>query len=401
MITVSPASRLRTLALPQGPAVVDALAPLSAALDGGPPLFLYAAGASRPQIPATVDAALPDDLALVVTTSGSSGRPKHVMLGRDALLASVGAAYEALGGPGNWLLALPPHHIAGVQVLLRALLGADEPVVMDLSAGFTANAFIDAAARMPATGEATYVSLVPTQLSRLLENPEATTMLAGFDAVLCGGAPTSSSIRERARAAGITAVLSYGMTETAGGCVYDGRPLPGSLVHIDNDRHVVLGGASVALGYLGEPELTADGFHVDADGTRWFSTADLGRLDDEGRLQITGRADQLINTGGIKVAPGPVEDALLRYVQDVRDAVVLGAPHPEWGEVVAAVVTLVPHAPHPPTVSDVRRALRNVVDDAALPRLVRVVDDLPRIGPGKIDKSRLVDLFVVNMDVIG
>jgi len=378
------------LGLPSGPAVLDALGPLAAALAGsGPPLVPYAAPGPAPTLAPTDGTPLPEDLALVVGTSGSSGDPKRVLLTSANLLASAGAAHEVLRGPGSWLLAIPAHHIGGLQVLVRAVLGSGEPTVLDLSGGFTPEAFVTAARRMPATSGPAYVSLVPTQLSRLLEDPAAAEVLTGFDAVLCGGASTSAPIRERARAQGIPLVLTYGMSETAGGCVYDGMPLPGAEIHIDNDRHVVLGGATVGHGYLGLPALTNDRFLTDPDGVRWFRTDDLGRLDRSGRLHITGRADDLINTGGVKVAPGAVEDALVRYLPGVRDAVVVGVPDPEWGQVVAAAVTLLPTVQRHPTVEDARAALRGILPDHDLPRMLRVVAHFPVLGPGKPDRWTL------------
>jgi o-succinylbenzoate---CoA ligase len=165
-----------------------------------------------------------------------------------------------------------------------------------------------------------------------------------------------------------------------------------SEVHIDNDQHVVVGGATVALGYLGQPLLTRDAFAVDADGLRWFRTDDLGGLDDAGRLQIRGRANDLINTGGIKVAPGPVEDAVARFVPGVVDAVVVGTPHPTWGEAVSVAVTLLRRAPTP-TVRDVRAALRGILPDHALPQRLLVLEAIPVLGPGKPDRRTLAAAF--------
>ncbi|MGV1007586.1 MAG: AMP-binding protein [Dermatophilaceae bacterium] len=375
--------------MPTGPRVLDALGPLAAALAGsGPPLVPYAADAPPPALPPTDGTALPADLALVVSTSGSTGDAKRVLLTTDNVLASAGAAHEVLSGPGAWLLALPAYHIGGLQVLVRAVLGTGEPTILDLARGFTAEAFVMAARRMPPTSGPAYVSLVPTQIARLLDDRAAVEVLGGFDAVLCGGAATSAALRERARANGVSLVLTYGMSETAGGCVYDGMPLPVAEVHIDNERHVVLGGLTVGHGYLGLPALTSDRFVTDADDVRWFRTDDLGHLDRQGRLQITGRADDLINTGGFKVAPGSVEDALVRFVPGVRDAVVVAVPDPEWGQVVAAAVIMVPVGGGL-DVHEVRSALRGILPDHALPRMVRVVEAFPVVGPGKPDRWAL------------
>jgi O-succinylbenzoic acid--CoA ligase len=382
------------LGLPSDPGVLDVLGMLVAALTGsGPALIPYAAGEPPPTLPPTRSTDLPEDLALVVGTSGTTGDAKRVMLTAANLMASAGAAHEVLAGPGSWLLAIPAHHIAGLQVLVRAVLGTGEPTVMDRRGGFTAGGFVAAARRMPPTSLPTYVSLVPTQLGRLLENPEAVEALRGFDAVLCGGASTPSAIRVAARSQGISLVLTYGTSETSGGCVYDGMPLPVTEIHIDNERHVVLGGATVGHGYLGLPALTSDRFLTDPDGVRWFRTDDLGRLDRTGRLEVTGRADDLINTGGMKVAPGSVEDALVRFVPGVLDAVVVGVPDPEWGQVVAAAVTLAPGTSRPPDVADARAALRGILPDYALPRLLRVVDAFPVLGPGKPDRWALAVRF--------
>lgn len=380
-------------------AVLEVLPRLRAALDGtGPALAPYAAGSIHAPLPDVDPAGLPADLALVVSTSGSTGLPKHTMLSAAALHASVHGTHEVLAGPGRWLLALPPYHVAGIQVLVRSVLGAGPPVVMDLTHGFTARGFVQAAQSMPFGDHPAYLSLVPTQLTRLLGHPGATAALARFDAVLCGGAATSPGLSERALAEGVPLVATYGMTETCGGCVYDGSPLPDVQVHIDNDRHVVLGGPTVAHGYLADPARTADHFHTDADGVRWFRTDDLGQIDDDGQLHITGRADDLINTGGVKVAPGPVEDALVRYLPGVRDAVVVGIPSARWGQAVAAAIVLESISPGgsdrpTPTLQDARAMLRGLLPDAALPQILHVVHAFPMRGPGKPDRAALAALL--------
>ena len=365
---------------------------LAAALDGsGPPILPYAADAPPPALP-DLGRTPGDDTALVVATSGSTGTPKLVPLPAAAVLASVAGTVAALGGTGQWLLAIPPHHIGGLLVVARSLLAGTALTVMDRSDGFTPHAFADAVERMPRGDHPAYVSLVPTQVARLLADPRGAHALGRFDAVLVGGAGTPPSLRASATAAGVRLVATYGMTETSGGCIYDGMALPDTAIHIDNDRHVVLGGPTIASGYLGDPGLTADHFHTDADGTRWFRTDDLGALDDSGHLTISGRADDLVNTGGVKVAPGPVEDALVRFVPGVRDAVVVGVPDPTWGQLVAAAVTITAGSPVP-TLADVRARLRDALPPAALPRVVRVVDEVPWRGPGKPDRAALREVL--------
>ncbi|GAA1892070.1 o-succinylbenzoate--CoA ligase [Lapillicoccus jejuensis] len=380
---------MRPLAVPTGPRVAQVLPALEAALRGGAPVAPYGPAEPAPHLPEPDR--LPDGLALCVGTSGSTGRVKRAMLTRDNLLASARSTHEVLGGDGTWLLAMPAHHVAGLQVLVRSLVAGTTPGVLDLGGGFTAAGFVAATAALTGAGRR-YTAVVPTQLTRLLEDPAGAAALASYDGVLVGGAATPPAVVRAAAAVGVRLVRTYGGSETAGGCVYDGLPLPVSEVHIDNDGHVVLGGVTVAHGYLGEPALTADAFAVDADGTRWFRTDDLGRLDDEGRLEIVGRADDVINTGGLKVTPGTVEDAVSRFVPGVRDVVVVGTPHRTWGEAVSAVVTLQRGAPTP-SLRDVRTALRGVVPDHALPQRLLLLDALPLRGPGKPDRRALVQVF--------
>ena len=383
---------LRPLPVQAGAGVGDVLDALTAMLDGGAALLPYAADARPPLVP-DLAGDLPDDVGLVVATSGSSGAIKLSMLTRANLTASASATREVLGGPGTWLLAMPAHHIAGIQVLVRSIQAGTTPGVLDLASGFTVDAFAAATGRL-ATRQAgcRYTALVPTQLTRLLDSPAGRAALAGYDAVLVGGAATPPGTLAAARSAGVRMVRTYGTSETAGGCVYDGVPFARTEIHIDNDHHVVVGGSTVALGDLGQPRETADAFTADADGTRWFRTDDLGRLDVGGRLVISGRADDLINTGGLKVAPGPVEDAIVRYVPGVRDAVVVGSRHPTWGQSVSAAVTLLDGAPRL-TVRDLRSALRGILPDHSLPQRLAVLDVMPLRGPGKPDRRALVAAF--------
>ncbi|WP_374968092.1 o-succinylbenzoate--CoA ligase [Terrabacter sp. BE26] len=380
----------RPLAIPAGPDVLDVLPALEAALAGRSPVLPYAAGDPRPTVPSHDRAELPDGLAVAIGTSGSTGRPKRALLTAEALQRSAWATHQVLGGSGAWLLAMPAHHVAGLQVLLRSLASGVAPTVLDLRDGFSVEGFAAAADRVRPTHTAScrYTALVPTQLSRLVEDPVGVEALRTFDGVLVGGAATPRALVERASHLGVVLSLTYGMSETAGGCVYDGVPLPVSRVHVDNDRHVVLGGDTLAHGYLGEPGLTRDAFTTDPDGVRWFRTDDLGHLDDDGHLVIDGRADDVINTGGLKVNPGVVEDAISRHLHEVLDVVVLGVPDPEWGESVCAAVTLVDPS-RTLTTREVRARLRGILPDTALPRLVTVLDAIPQRGPGKPDRAAI------------
>ena len=340
---------------------------------------------------------VPAGVAVVLRTSGSTGAPRDVMLSAAALRASAAATQHRLGGPGDWLLALPPDHVAGLQVLLRALAAGTGAHRMP-SGPFRAVGFAEAAAALPPGRR--YTSLVPTQLVRLLDDAAGPATLRSFDAVLLGGAAVAPALLDRAREAGARVVTTYGMTETCGGCVYDGVPLDGVRVSLDPDRRIQLAGPVLADGYLGGPGPDVsgpggpgsggsasgvrglDGF-VDDEGTRWLRTADLGRLSPDGRLEVLGRADDVIVTGGVNVAPGPVEH-LLAALPGVREACVVGVPDEEWGQAVVAVLVVGPQVP--PSLDSVRALVGERLGPAAAPRRLLVVPALPLRGPGKPDR---------------
>jgi O-succinylbenzoic acid--CoA ligase len=268
---------------------------------------------------------------LVIVTSGSTGQPKRVVLSRDAVRASALATQERLGGPGQWVLNLPPTYVAGVQVLYRSVVAGTEPVVME-----PGDDFESVRDRMSAVRA--YVSLVPTQLFRQLQDGGSEAHgLGRFDAVLIGGGPLAPDLRAEAEAAGIRVVQTYGMSETCGGCVYDGVPLDGVELRIGADGpedgsdegEVLLRGPMLFDGYEDDPGRTAAALR---DG--WFHTDDLGRVED-GRLKITGRRDDMIISGGLKIPAVAVEQMLAAHPA-VDDVVVLGMPDEEWGERVTA-----------------------------------------------------------------
>ncbi|UTT66546.1 o-succinylbenzoate--CoA ligase [Janibacter sp. CX7] len=374
------------LPLPAGPAVLDALPALERALTGTAPIHPHAPG----ETPTLPEGELPDDLAVAIATSGSTGTPKLSLLTAANLLASAEATAHRLGGPGQWLLALPPHHIAGLQVLLRSIAAGTTPVVVDASA--PPFALVEATAGMHA--ERRYTSLVPTQLTRLVEDPMGLEALRRFDAVLVGGAATPGALLDRARSLGVRVVTTYGMSETAGGCVYNGQPLQGVAVRTGADGVIELCGAVVAHGYLG---LDTGAFRTEG-GQRWFRTGDLGTVDGDGRVSVTGRADDVINTGGLKIAPRVVEEAVVAHVPAVTEAVVVGVPDPQWGQAVALAAVTSPGGPPVGPVPDagvaeIREMLRPHLEPAALPRRVLVVDSLPMRGPGKPDRSAVARLL--------
>lgn len=320
------------------------------------------------------------DVALVIATSGTTGIPKGALHSAASLLASIDATHDRLGGPGGWLLALPPHHIAGLQVLLRSLRAGVEPVTMDVSDGFDPDVLVRALGSMSSTRR--YTSLVPTQLIKVLENPSATAALADVDAVLVGGAATPAPLREKALAAGIPVVRTYGMSETCGGCVYDGAPLRGVRIRVDGDAtgRVFLGGPMVASGYRGLPE------HPAFAEPGWFRTDDIGTVGPDGILAIVGRADEAITSGGLTIIPQVVEAAILSDPA-VGDCAVFGLPDDRLGQKVVAAVVAAPGTT--PTAESVRAAVARTLDRTAAPRDVFFVDELPRRGPGKVDRAAL------------
>jgi o-succinylbenzoate---CoA ligase len=326
-----------------------------------------------------VGEAIDDDIALVVTTSGTTGAPKGALLTAAALTASAAATHDRLGGPGRWLLALPPYHIAGVQVLVRSLLAGTVPVELDVSAGFDISGLPSAVDELGSGRR--YTALVATQLAKALTDPAAAAALAELDAVLVGGGPAPRPILDAAAAADITVVRTYGMSETAGGCVYDGVPLDGVKVRVDADGRIVIGGPTLAKGYRNPPD--PDPFAEPG----WFRTDDIGAVDDSGVLSVLGRADEAISTGGLTVLPQPVE-AALRTHPAVADCAVFGLADERLGQrVVAAVVLADGHTP--PSLEELRAHVMHTLDRTAAPRELHIVDALPMRGIGKVDRQAL------------
>lgn len=316
-----------------------------------------------------------EEVALVVPTSGSTGEPKGVLLTAACLRASATATLAHLGGPGTWLSALAPTHIGGLQVLLRSLLTGTDPVAL-APGPFTPEVF--AAAPVPAGRR--YTALVPTQLRRLLGTP-AQDVLASYDAVLLGGAAAPEPLLQAAVAAGVRVVTTYGMSETSGGCVYDGAPLPGVRVLLDTDQRIRLSGPVVARGYRLRPDLTAAAFEGQT-----YVTGDLGTWDGD-RLVVLGRVDDLVVTGGEKVAPAAVEAALAGHPA-VVEAAVVGVADQEWGQRVRAVVVL----RAPLTLDQAREHVAARLGRFAAPRELLAVDALPLLPSGKPDCAALRSL---------
>ncbi|MBG0832059.1 AMP-binding protein [Planomonospora sp. ID67723] len=370
---------LNAVTLPPGPGLFRAIA---AALDGtGPAVLPLSPGLPGPALRATLEALRPTHLdgarqaggrgvspevAVVIATSGTTGVPKGVELSAAALRASAAASLDRLGArPGErWLCCLPPSHVSGLQVLVRSLLGGTDPIIHE---GFSPEAVLASGAE--------HVSLVPTQLRRLLA---VSADLSAFRTILLGGAAAPADLLAAARGAGGRVVTTYGMSETCGGCVYDGRPLDKVELELGGDGRIRIAGPVLFSGYRLRPDLTAG-----AREGRWFVTSDLGALDD-GRLRVLGRADDVINTGGEKVVAAAVAAVVAEHPA-ITDAVVVGRPDPEWGERVVAVVV----SPRPPSLAELRAFVKERLPAYAAPAELVVLTEIPLLPNGKPDLSTL------------
>ena len=329
-----------------------------------------------------------EPIALVVGTSGSTGTPKRTALTARALAASASATERFFGSNSDaasqWLLALPAHYIAGAQVLARSVLAGTAPVIARSviePVHFSPEVFLQAVEHMSSARR--FISLVPTQLHKLLESADADPhlgaeiheALGSFTGILLGGAPASADLLAAATTLGLNTVTTYGSAETAGGCVYSGSVLPSVRVELvpeegmpavpdiegkpANEESVQVGriwisGAHLASGYIGDAARTAEHFFTAADGTRWYRTDDYGLLSpandpdstthgSEPRLQVLGRSDDVLISGGVKISARAVATVLEEH-PSVREACVVGLPDARWGTAIAAAVTLVPSA---------------------------------------------------------
>ncbi len=311
-------------------------------------------------------------VALVVHTSGTAGTPKLAQFDRASIEAAVDASASTLGAGRNeaWLCCLPPAHVGGLLVLMRGVvLGAPVVILPRFDPGAVAR-----------EQDLDYVAVVPTMLSRL---SDARVDLSRFRAVLVGGAHLPRELRARAEGSGARIVETYGLTESCGGVVYEGLPLPGVEVRIDPAGGIELRGPTVMLGYRLDAAGTRGAFTADG----WLRTGDAGSFDDRGRLTVLGRIDSLITSGGEKVWPEEVEAALAHHPK-VADVAVAARPDPEWGERVVAHV--VPSDPDdPPTLQDLRSFLSPRLAKHKAPRELVLVPRLPRTSSGKVRRPAM------------
>ncbi len=333
----------------------------------------------------------PPGAQAILWTSGTAGRPRGVAIGFDALRASAGGAAErlSLGAGDVWLASLSPAHVGGLALVTRSiLLGgalvAVGPFDAALAWGLLTGRGLPSGVRTPVT----HVSVVPTQLLRLLDVSAGAPPPGSFRCALVGGAETPSGLLARALAAGWPIALTYGLTEATSQVATSppeatrrkpgtvGRPLHGVDLCIGIDEEILVRGTTLASGYVGED---VDSL-VDADG--WHHTGDLGRLDADGDLWVTGRRIDRIVSGGVTIDAVEVEEAL-RSHPAVADACAVGVADAEWGERVAAWIEPVGDRLD---VDELDAYLRTRLSAAKLPRSYQVGGGLPRNPNGKVDR---------------
>lgn len=309
------------------------------------------------------------DAAAVVATSGSTGTPRAVVLSRSALVSAALASQQRLGGPGTWVCALAPHYVAGLMVHVRALVAGRPAITIDQQ--------LTRLDEVELPDDPAYISLVPTQLYNALRRSETRTALRRYT-VLLGGAAADRAELERASDAGIRVVTTYGMSETCGGVVYDGRPLDGVHVGLDDDGRISLTGPTAFSGYRLDPEMTA----AVLEG-RTVLTSDRGAWVGE-KLEIKGRIDDVVISGGVNVDIAQLQRIVDRAI-GVQKVVVLGVPDALWGSRIVAVTT------HEMTLETLRDRLDGRVEKSALPRELHRIDSLPMTSTGKVDRMAIAN----------
>ena len=376
--------------IPPGPAGLEALAPpLRAALEGtGPaitPLPVVSATVSETYVRALVRAVAPDEpvdddrTCVVLATSGSTGDPKGVLLSAAALTSLNPWRAE----PATWVAAIPLTSAGGLNVLTRALEPGCGCVGIESLGGarpFTPAGFAEGVSAAESHGLPVRTSLVPAQVRRLLGDPQGVESLRACATILVGGARLDPQLRAVAAAEGIALISTYGMTETSGGCVYDGLPLDGVSISLGEQGRITLGGPSVALGYRLLPALTAE--HFTPAG---FLTGDLGEIVD-GQLRVIGRCDDIVTVNGVNVSLVAIEQAL-RADASVDDCAVIALDDAERGSRLIAYVCG----------TDVSGdALGSLVAEqlgsAARPRAFTTIEHLPTLPGGKTDRQALIAL---------
>jgi O-succinylbenzoic acid--CoA ligase len=391
--TMSISDRSRPLELvevPPGPAAIEALwSPLDAALDHDAaiaPVPRVSASLPAPLVRAVRDAVRPEepvphDTAIVISTSGSTGHPRGVMIGAHALTAATAQVHSRVDGEPIWVLALPPTSIGGLNVMVRAHDTGIRPIAVRSIGGaqpFTDDAFATAVREATATGRPIAVSLVPSQVTRLLASAQGQETLRQCSLTLVGGGPVDPQLMSRCRDAGITLTTTYGMTETSGGCVFDGCPLDGVEVRIDDaDSRVCISGPMLAQGYRDGDDRAFDG--------HWLRTNDRGSWID-GRVSIDGRLDDIVSIHGVNVDLAAVQERVDQHPGIEASLIALtisesGDPDTTDGPRIAMV-----YVGEPVDHEELRAWISPTLGAIACPAVLRRVDTLTRTLTGKVDR---------------
>lgn len=315
---------------------------------------------------------VPGGIAVVTTTTGSTSKPKEVGLSASTLLSCARASHSYLEAAIGevWSLLLPLTHIAGVNVLVRSLELGTMPIDLRVAPAF-GRAF----------EKADFTAIVPTQLFRALNGEtELLEHLRNCRAVLVGGAALDPALATHASAVGINIVQTYGMSETSGGCVYNGEPLSGVDVRII-DGLIAIKGSTLATTYINDEHGWEESLK---EG--WFVTSDHGSFVD-GKLQILGRADDVIASGGEKVSLNAIEETLRAHFAGVECAA-FAVPDQEWGSTLHIAIA------SNTSISDaeISSLLAQTYGDVAKPKSFHRISELPLMGIGKIDRNALVQL---------
>jgi O-succinylbenzoic acid--CoA ligase len=399
--------KLIAVPIPPGSGGVNRLAPmLKRALDGSGPAVAPMPTAPAGLVSLLTAAIKPDDpkfplespdIAVVCSTSGSTGNPRGVLLTATAIKTSAKAFADRFGKDFRWVMAMPAHRIAGIMVLTRAFL-FENPHVIDPSTGgarpFDPATFavttMQAVRESKQDGRPLAVSLVPTQIGRLLESGSVgIEALLSYDLVLSGAAATPQPMLNRLRELGVKVVISYGMTETCGGCVYDGQTLNAVSISLGTKDDVepgriTISGPVIASGYRLRPDLDAVAFIENK-----LITHDVGKLDQNGLLHVLGRLDDVVQVGGTNVSLSAVE-AILRHHPAISDVAVIDIADDLWGSIPMAYIVLRDQNVNRANLSElIKQTVTDRIGRAATPRSIEFVEHLPMLDSGKIDRLSL------------
>jgi O-succinylbenzoic acid--CoA ligase len=325
-------------------ALIQALANVGPALGCGP----------------TSSKSVKSDISLLVATSGSTGTPKEIGITSEALLASARASNKFLKATKGqtWSLLLPLTHIAGINVLARSIELETEP--------------IDLRNHVGTYPDADFTAIVPTQLFNALNGDvDLLSHLKNAQAVLVGGAALSEELRSQAIASGVNIITTYGMSETCGGCVYNGEALDGVNFELTENQRIKISGAVLA--------------DVEKENG-WYLTQDLGRIVD-GKLKVIGRADDVIISGGENISLSAIESELNKKYPQLLVAA-FATSDSKWGQALHVAVQTQDES----VKAQISQALVTAMGNHAKPKSVILLDKLPQIGVGKIDRNSLAKL---------